>query len=105
MSKISIDSLVEYKDTFVRKNLTNIPELQINLVTLPAGGALPAHNANANVRLLVLSGTLTVDLDGNVAELSVHEMAEAAEGTPMQIMNKSEGNTAFMVTKAPNPDL
>lgn len=105
MSKISIDSLVEFKDTFVRKNLTNIPELQINLVTVPAGGCLPAHNANANVRLLVLSGALTVNLDGDVAELGLHEMAGAAEGTPMQIMNKSEGNAAFIVIKAPNPDV
>lgn len=105
MSKISIDSLLEYKDTFLRKNLTNIPELQINLVTVPPGESLPAHNANANVRLLTLSGVLTVTLDGRTIELDVHEMAEAAEGTPMHIMNKSDANTAFVVIKAPNPDL
>ncbi len=37
MAKISIDSLIEFGDTFVRKNLADIPELELNLVTLARG--------------------------------------------------------------------
>lgn len=105
MAKISIDSQIEFGETFVRKNLANIPELQMNLVTLPAGQSLPAHNANSNVRLLVLQGELTVDLNGAIVKLKVHEMADAVTGTPMEIMNQSANNTAFLVIKTPNPEV
>lgn len=103
MPKISIDSLIEFGDAFIRKNLADIPELELNLVTLPTGQSLPAHNANSNVRLLVLQGELTVDLAGETVTLAPHEMADALIGTPMRIMNQSAGNTAFLVIKTPNP--
>ena len=103
MTKINIDSLIEFGDAFIRKNLVDIPELEMNLVTLPAGKSLPAHNANSNVRLLVLQGELTVELRGEVAKLGVHEMADAVIGTPMQITNQSTVNTAFLVIKTPRP--
>ncbi|NLN77680.1 MAG: hypothetical protein GX141_02020 [Armatimonadetes bacterium] len=105
MAKISIDSLVEFGEAFGRKNLANIPELQMNLVMLPAGQSVPGHNANSNVRLLVLQGKLTVELDGQRTELQTHEMVDTVLGTPMQIMNLSDTNTAFLVIKTPNPDL
>jgi len=104
MPKISIDSQTEFGDTFVRKNLADIPELQMNLVTLASGQSLPAHNANSNVRLLVLQGELTVDLAGEIVKLGAHEMADASIGTPMHIMNPSAVNTAFLVIKTPNPE-
>ena len=104
MPKISIDALIEFSDTFIRKNLANIPELQMNLVTLPSGQSLPAHNANSNVRLLVLQGELTVNPAGDTVTLAAQEMADAVTGTPMQIMNQSAGNTAFLVIKTPNPE-
>lgn len=103
MTKINIDSLIEFGDAFIRKNLADIPELEMNLVTLPVGKSLPAHNANSNVRLLVLQGELTVELSGEVVTLGVHEMADAVVGTPMQITNPSAVNTAFLVIKTPRP--
>lgn len=103
MAKISIDSEINFGESFVRKNLADIPELELNLVTLPAGQSLPAHNANSNVRLLVLQGELTVVLSGDTVTLGVHEMADAVVGTPMQITNPSAGNTAFLVIKTPRP--
>lgn len=103
MPKISIDSQIEFGEKFIRKNLADIPELEMNLVTLPAGQSLPAHNANSNVRLLVLHGELTVDLNGEVVELGVHDIADTVIGTPMQIMNRSAANAAFLVIKTPRP--
>ena len=104
MAKISIDSLIEFGDSFIRKTLADIPELQLNLVTLPAGQSLPAHNANSNVRLLVLQGELTVHLSEETTLLAAHEMADAAIGTPMHIMNRSSAPAAFLVIKTPNPE-
>lgn len=103
MAKISIDQQIEFGESFIRKNLADIPELELNLVTLPSGKSLPAHNANSNVRLLVLRGELTVDLNGEIVKLGVHEMADAVIGTPMQITNPSSLNTAFLVIKTPRP--
>lgn len=104
MPKINIDAQIEFGDTFIRKNLADIPELQMNLVTLPAGQSLPAHNAQSSVRLLVLQGELMVSLDGEIVRLQTHEMADATIGTPMQIMSRSDMNTAFLVIKTPNPE-
>jgi len=104
MAKISIDSQIDFGDTFIRKSLADIPELQMNLVTLPAGQSLPAHNSNSNVRLLVLQGELTVNLGKETVELGSHEMADAPIDTPMQIMNQSAAGTAFLVIKTPNPE-
>jgi quercetin dioxygenase-like cupin family protein len=103
MAKISINSQIEFGESFIRKNLADIPELELNLVTLPAGQSLPKHNANSNVRLLVLQGELAVDLNGEIVELGAHEMADTVIGTPMQIMNRSQAHTAFLVIKTPRP--
>lgn len=103
MAKISIDKQIEFGETFIRKNLADIPELELNLVTLPAGQSLPKHNANSNVRLLVLQGELAVELNGEIVELGVHELADAVKGAPMHIMNRSSVNTAFLVIKTPRP--
>lgn len=104
MPKIDIDSQIEFGETFIRKNLADIPALQMNLVTLPVGQSLPAHNANSSVRLLVLQGELTVSLEEEIVTLKAHEMADATIDTPMQIMNQSSANTAFLVIKTPNPE-
>ena len=104
MAKISIDSEIEFGESFIRKNLADTPELEMNLVTLPIGQSLPAHNANSNVRLLVLQGEVTVILSGETIKLTVHEMADAAIGTHMHITNSSTANTAFLVIKTPRPE-
>lgn len=103
MAKISIDSQIEFGESFIRKNLADIPELELNLVTLPAGQSLPGHDAQSNVRLLVLQGELAVELSGETVKLGVHEMADAVAGTPMRITNSGAVNTAFLVIKTPRP--
>lgn len=103
MAKISIGKEIEFGEGFIRKNLADIPELEMNLVTLPAGQSLPAHNANSNVRLLVLQGELTVIFDGEPVTIGVHEMADGTAGTPMQIKNPGSVNAAFLVIKTPRP--
>lgn len=104
MAKTNIDSEIQFGESFIRTNLADIPELEMNLVTLPMGKSLPAHKANSNVRLLVLQGELTVELNGDVIKLGAHEMADAALGTPMQITNPSAADAAFLVIKTPRPE-
>lgn len=103
MEKLQLDEMMEFGDQFVMKRLADVPEAQINLVTLPPGQALPAHNANSNVRLLPLTGEITVTLNGEQDVIRAHEMVSAAFGTPMRIVNGSDHDAAFLVIKTPNP--
>lgn len=103
MDKLNLDGMMEFGDQFALKRIADVPETQINLVTLPPGHALPAHNANSNVRLLPLKGEITVTLEGAKNTLGMHEIASVALGTPMLIANESTSHAAFLVIKTPNP--
>lgn len=103
MEKFALDKMMEFGEQFTLKNLADVPDAQINLVCLNPHQALPAHNTNSNVRLLVLMGELTLTVAGETDTLAFHEMAAIPFDTPMQIQNKSDSNAAFLVIKTPNP--
>lgn len=103
MEKIQLSELIEFDDKPVMKRLADVSEVQMNLVCLGPGQMLPPHNANSNVRILVLQGELSVELCGKPQTLGEKEIIEAEFDTPMQIGNKSDSNTAFLVIKTPNP--
>ena len=93
----------ELTEDFEMTRLVDVPEAQINVVRLKAGKELPAHNANSNVRLLVMDGGITVTAEGDECGLATHEMVSVAHGSFMQIRNVSDGDAAFLVIKVPNP--
>lgn len=103
MDKFTLEDMMEFGETFTMKRLADAPEAQVNLVCLPPNQALPAHNANSNVRLLVLRGELSITLEGQRSSLAFHEMAPVAFGTFMQIANETAEDAAFLVIKTPNP--
>lgn len=103
VKKIKIGELISFGDKPAPNTLVDTPSALINLVCLSAGQELPQHNANSNVNLLILEGCLTVMVVDEVVELGNREMVEVPFGTLMQISNKSDKNTAFLVIKTPNP--
>lgn len=103
MEKIQLSELIKFEEKPVMNRLADASEVQMNLVCLGPGQMLPAHNANSNVRILVLQGELSVELCGKQHTLGELEMVEAEFDTPMQIGNQSDSNTAFLVIKTPNP--
>lgn len=103
MNKQALDEMMEWNDTFTMQRLADVPEAQINLVCLAPGQDLPAHNANSNVRLLSLTGEVTVNLQGQPVTLKQHEMVAVDYGTFMQISNRTDNKAAFLVIKTPNP--
>lgn len=103
MDKTQLSALIEFQDKPVIKRLADACEVQMNLVCLGSGQMLPPHNANSNVRILVLQGELSVELCGKPQTLGEMDMIEAEFDTPMQIGNRSDSNTAFLVIKTPNP--
>lgn len=103
MDKIRLDDLIKFEDDFTARRLVDVPETQINLICLRPGQAVPPHDANSNVRLLVLLGEISLTLGSESETVRTHEMAAAALGTPMRISNSGFENAAFLVIKTPNP--
>ena len=103
MEKFALDQMMEFGEQFTLKRLADIPDAQLNLVCLSPHQALPAHNTNSNVRLLVLLGELTLTVSDETDNLAIHEMTAIPFDMPMQIRNDSDSNAAFLVIKTPNP--
>lgn len=101
IAKLNLISDIE--GDFTLQQISDTDELQLNFVRLKAGASLPAHNANSNVRLMVLEGELTVTLNETEHHLPTHNTVATAFNTPMQIQNRGDKDAAFLVIKTPNP--
>ncbi|OGX60891.1 MAG: cupin [Paenibacillus sp. RIFOXYA1_FULL_44_5] len=49
----------------------------------------------------ILSGTVTIEVDGEVEELTAHEGIEVPPGVAHQVMNKSEEDVELLVISQP----
>jgi quercetin dioxygenase-like cupin family protein len=103
MEKYKIDDMIEFGEQFILKRLADVPEAQINLVTLPPHQALPAHNTDSNVRLLILKGEISMTVAGEKETLKSHEIAALPFDIHMQLANDGDTPAAFIVIKTPNP--
>lgn len=72
-------------------------------IALKPGQVVPRHNANSNVHLLVLRGSITVTLEGAVNELEEGGFIPVAFKSPMEIKNTGSEGATFLVLKTPNP--
>jgi len=86
-----------------RRKLVDEKHLLVMQIALKPGQAVPHHNANSNVRLLVLEGEIQVTLAGIESTFLKGDLAPVAYGTPMDIVNNTETDAMFLVWKAPNP--
>ncbi|MCK9266802.1 hypothetical protein M0P98_08045 [bacterium] len=77
--------------------------LQIMQIALKPGQSVPKHQANSNVHLLVLKGSLSVNLNGEENNLVEGDLLPVAFETSMLIKNIGNENTTFLVLKTPNP--
>lgn len=76
----------------------------INHMLLIKNTGLPEHYSNSNVYLIIVSGNMTIKLDGN--EPNIHSKGSIINvpfNTKMNINNYSEELLEFFVVKAPNP--
>lgn len=103
MDKTTMNLTDPLTEDFTMQRLTDTDELQLNFVRVKAGTSLPAHSANSNVRLVPLSGEITVTTEAGEVTLATHETTAVSFGTHMQIANKAEEDAAFLVIKTPNP--
>lgn len=72
-------------------------------MVLPMGEALPAHETNANLYMVVLSGALSIALDGEAAEYPARTVLNLPKGVYMEAKNAGTDTLELMVVKAPAP--
>jgi quercetin dioxygenase-like cupin family protein len=72
-------------------------------IALKPGQSVPEHQANSNVHLLIIRGTLKVNLDGVDNQVKEGDLLPVAYQTMMLIENIGSDDATFLVLKAPNP--
>lgn len=87
----------------IEKTIDDEP-VMINHMLLPKGEGLPEHFANSNVYMIVVRGTVTLQLD----EQEVHEYAHGQivnipYHTKMNVNNTGDDLLELFVVKSPNP--
>ena len=86
-----------------RRKITDEKHLLIMQIALRPGQSVPRHNANSNVRLLILKGEVSVDLAGEEHRIREGELFPVEFKTSMVIKNTGEEDATFLVIKTPNP--
>ena len=77
--------------------------IQIMQIAMKLEQSVPQHNANSNVHLMILKGTVSVNLDGEDDEIGEGDLLPANYQTRMKIMNTGQNDATFLVIKTPNP--
>jgi quercetin dioxygenase-like cupin family protein len=87
-----------------KRKLVDEKYLLVMQVALESGQGVPQHNANSNVHILVIRGSIDIDLEGMVTKALEGDMVRVKFGTPMRIDNSSKERATFLVIKTPHPD-
>lgn len=101
-----IEKLYEFSvtDTKTIERVIDDENVNINHIVLDKGGSLPVHNANSNVYLVVVRGTLFVNLaEQDTHAYSAGSIVNVPYGTKMYIRNEDDALLEFFVFKSPNP--
>lgn len=87
-----------------KRKLVDESHLLMMQVALRSGQAVPHHEANSNVHLLVLEGEIMITLNGRDSRIHRGDLQDVAKGTPMSIRNDSAADATFLVMKTPRPE-
>jgi quercetin dioxygenase-like cupin family protein len=78
--------------------------VDLNHMVFPKGGALPTHNSNSNVYMIVIRGTLTIKLgDQDPNKYGKGSILNIPYDTKMDVYNEDEEVMEMFVIKAPSP--
>ncbi len=86
-----------------KRKLVDAKHLLLMQVALKPGQEVPQHNANSNVHLLVVRGSVVINLDGADVAAEEGSLVPVAKGTPMNVKNASSADASFLILKTPNP--
>jgi quercetin dioxygenase-like cupin family protein len=104
MEKINILKEIPYRDGGMgKRKLVDEDYLLVMQAALKPGQMVPQHNADSNVRIIIIRGEVVVDLDGEKIKALEGDIVPATPGTPMNIVNQSEDDATFLIIKTPHP--
>ena len=86
-----------------KRKLVDEEYLLVLQVALEPGQGVPQHNANSNVHILVLGGSIKIDLEGTVTDSREGDLVRVRFKTLMRIENPSDERATFLVIKTPHP--
>lgn len=96
--------------TFSKKDGKNIEKLidddnlNINHMILPKDAGLPEHYSNSNVYMIVVRGTLSIQLDNQkLHRYEAGNILNIPYNTKMNVNNFNDEILEFFVVKSPNP--
>lgn len=102
--------MLERAYTYTQTNSKTIERIvsdeytDINHMVLGYGEALPEHDANANVRMIVVRGTVTLRLDSQEPhEYPAGNIVAIPFGTHMNVSNAHQDVCEIFVVKVPSP--
>lgn len=90
----------------VIEKLIDDDAVMINHIILGKGEALPVHDSNSNVYLLIVRGVISIKLDKqDIKQYEDGNIINVDANITMQISNNNEKTLEFFVVKAPSPRL
>lgn len=75
----------------------------INHIVLAIGDALPEHYSDSHVYLIIVRGSLTIQLDDQEAQQYQASVVNVPFHTKMNISNTAKEALEFFIVKAPHP--
>ncbi|HOJ88904.1 MAG TPA: hypothetical protein PLP64_09035 [Pseudothermotoga sp.] len=87
-----------------RRKIVDQKEVLIMQIALKPGQVVPEHNANSNVHLLILKGSVVLTVDGTSKRLQEGDIQPVQYQALMSIKNDGTENSTFLVIKTPNPN-
>jgi quercetin dioxygenase-like cupin family protein len=85
------------------RKIVDTKHLLVMQIALHPGQTVPLHNANSNVHLLIVKGSVVLNLNAVDNFLKEGDLLPVAYQTPMSIKNVSGNDSMFLVLKTPNP--
>lgn len=86
-----------------KRKLVDEAHLLLMQAALKSGQCVPRHTADSNVHILVVEGSVVVQLDGSDHPATTGTLLPVKCGTPMQIRNDTDAHGAFLIIKTPHP--
>lgn len=78
--------------------------VMLNHIILNYDEALPQHNSNSDVYMIIIRGTLSIQLEDEPSKSYEHgNIINIPYGVKMNISNSSSEQVEFFVVKAPSP--
>lgn len=79
--------------------------IHLNHMILPKGDRLPEHYSNSNIYMVIVNGTMTIQLaDQESQNYQSGEVLNIPYNIKMNVVNIHEPILEFFVFKSPNPD-